>query len=1533
MPIINVKDLGKVKIAGETPTEEERQNMLREIERRRAEAQQAPAITTEEAIAGAKLGESAVEAVLGDTVKGFESLEAPVGREFFGDYEHPLQSEFVRPLTAGVSALPRGVLKGALAASEVVAGRPFAPELIELEQSWSDWERGLTSSAKPEDDDIYAVIGKASEGEVTPLLSLMGRGMVQATPGMIAAIQSMPAYMGTLIGDYAQRAADDRGSESIEFNDLGRAVAMAAAVAGIEKASALKALSGAGATTAPGAALRGSIIEGGEEYAQQHLENIGIQAGSDRPGFLGVDWAEGHKGGIHGLAVGAPMGGIMGGGAAMRRNDTIGRLGRRIADVPARREARLRQEVADLEAEAAQPPVRQDEPAPGMVVEPFVEEISPAAEVVAIEGVLDEDGEIDEVTAKALDKIARDRGLGITRDRDHATVARDAGGDVVGGTYTSFDGDNYTFDVVVSEGAEGKGIASRLLDDAVQGFYEYQDINPDATMLLDVISPVMRRALERRGFKVTEVVGNDGRVIMEPADYDSIGGAVAAAISERLSNGPTPTAEVATEEAVLVEDVEPSRDEPVVEAIIEEATTPTNTVPGYYDQVAPPPLPIEAIDEKVQAVEVQMEKDRLADMAKEARKAAEEAAKEREVAPRPSGAKIRAVTDKGTKRRRIEEIETPIEPMSAKDAIRRLALIAQETTSTEADVTDAVNDAAAAEIRERADVKSPRNADNIEDIKQLAREMGRTDEEIDQLLSHQRMSFADVIVAMDDAGLRTVLAPDGISANVPSATQTLITEVNEGRLSPTNVEIAAIHSTYRTAVSARDNILAAIEQATDPKEIAKLAAADAKLRVLALDALLAQKRGGTPAARALRFRQYLIDPLMNVVEAQARATLKKRKPLTEEEITKINELWDAAEKAEAQAVESEAKAQKALKSAARRLKNAEKALRASKEVKKEAKKKTRKPKKKDEAEKKKSPRQEAAEEEAKPIRVTPVKKSERQKRLEKEFRAAQKAAGKAGDKVQKARAKARKAQRAKGEVPEAAIRRVKIPGIKEPVDLLGAYRKAFGGALVLNSSGDDSALGRQALGLAIQMPSTALKTIPMAVKAAPWTPGHREYALKMQEEMLSSPNQGIRDYAVLEMTEVEGVSNMDDSKDPYKAQEEAWMFRAFETGFLADVLVQPSQNIFGLTLNKLRTEAFDEGARLVAELHGTDLETMRNANLRGAPEGSKERKFANDVKALGMLINVSTGRGTFDAKALGVARHLMFAPRYTMSRLELPYRALQLASGTGKFADVSPEAQALFRRRVGRQMSWALGMMVMSGIAAAANGDDVVEAVDRMFDPESGDFMKMRLGDYHVDTMQGLGATWRYLWPFVVKPAGALEGVLKGELGGTMGWREKPISADRYGQLASNKLAPLLSALKQAGLGYDWRGREITELPRQERTSYQVLDRLPRDVSEKYGMSAMEPGSQEEAIMAWVMDRAIFPAMGLVTPITVQQMASGWAESATKEQKTLAQKAIPLALNFFGISTSHYKDRGKKIPGMPAPPKMPKIRKPVSRWD
>jgi len=997
------------------------------------------------------------------------------------------------------------------------------------------------------------------------------------------------------------------------------------------------------------------------------------------------------------------------------------------------------------------------------------------------------------------------------------------------------------------------------------------------------------------------------------------------------------TVEPVTEEVVSEEVVEPSRDEPAVEAVVEEAITPTNTVPGYYDQVAPPPLPIEAIDEQAEAVQVQMDRDKLAAETREVKKAAKELEEAAKVAPRPSGADIRAVVDKGTKRRRIEKIETPPQPMSAKDAIRRLALVTRETTSTEADVTDAVNEAAAAEIREVSGAISPRNADNIDQIKQLARESGRTDEEIDQMLSHQRMSYADVILAMDERGLRTKLTNDGLGIEVPDATDSLITAVNDGRLSPTNVEIAAIHSTYRSAMAARANVLKAAEQDLDPEALQELNAQDAKLRVVALDALLAQKNGGTPAAQAMRFRQYLIDPVMNVVEAQARARIKKRRRLTDEEVQKIEELWDKASQAEAEAVALEAEAQQSLEAAVSKMKSAERALRASQEVQKEARRRTRKPKKK---KKKKTPRQEAAEKEQPPIRVTPLKKSARQKELEKEFKAAEKEARKAADGVQKAKAKARKSQRKKAEVPDAAIRRVKIPGIEKPVDLLGAYRKAFGGSLVLNSSGDNSALGRQALGLAIQMPMTAMRTVPMALKAAPWAPGHRKFAQDTQEEMLASPMQPLRNLAKLEMTEVEGKSNLDEDQDPFNAAEEEFMFRAFETGFIADTLVQPSQNIFGLTLNKLRTEAFDEGARMVAEINGVDLNTMLKSDLRGAKEGTKERQFADDVKGLAKLINVSTGRGSWSAKHLGFLRYLMFAPRYTLSRLEAPIDVLQLAAGVGKYGDVSKGARKLFMRRVGRQMSWGMGMLMMSALAAADNGDDVSDAIDNFFNPESPDYLKMRIGDFHIDALQGFGATWRYVMPFVLSPAGFLEewyetgdmpdiyegGDPKGK--SALIKQQKRFTEDRFPQLLRNKLAPLLQFMATVTRGSDYRGRYIEGLPRSERSSYQLIDR-PSDIRDEFG-AKFTPGSQEEELLAYALDTIVFPAMGLVTPITVQQAASAWASNSNDDQKSMIRKAAPLFLNFFGIGTSDYKPKSEqpKIPGMPklqSTPRMPSL--------
>ena len=139
-----------------------------------------------------------------------------------------------------------------------------------------------------------------------------------------------------------------------------------------------------------------------------------------------------------------------------------------------------------------------------------------------IESVYDEDGGIDYDVDEALRKIAKERDLGITGDREANSVVRNEDGEVIGGTFVSNDGDNYTFDVVVSEAADGTGVGSKLLDDVIEMPYELRDMNPDATMQVDVVSPKMKEMLERRGFEVKEEIGKD-RWLMEPKDYDNVG--------------------------------------------------------------------------------------------------------------------------------------------------------------------------------------------------------------------------------------------------------------------------------------------------------------------------------------------------------------------------------------------------------------------------------------------------------------------------------------------------------------------------------------------------------------------------------------------------------------------------------------------------------------------------------------------------------------------------------------------------------------------------------------------------------------------------------------------------------------------------------------------------------------------------------------------------------------------------------------------------------------------------------------------------
>jgi len=152
------------------------------------------------------------------------------------------------------------------------------------------------------------------------------------------------------------------------------------------------------------------------------------------------------------------------------------------------------------------------------------EAVAPATPVVAsigevsIESAFDEDGEIDTDAEDAVRGIAKERDLGITRDRELATVARDKNGNVIGGAYTSYDNSTgeYTFDVVVSKEAEGSGVGSKLLNSVIEIPSDIKEFNPKAKVKVDVVNPQMQAMLEKRGFEVTAKTGTD-RVTMEKA--------------------------------------------------------------------------------------------------------------------------------------------------------------------------------------------------------------------------------------------------------------------------------------------------------------------------------------------------------------------------------------------------------------------------------------------------------------------------------------------------------------------------------------------------------------------------------------------------------------------------------------------------------------------------------------------------------------------------------------------------------------------------------------------------------------------------------------------------------------------------------------------------------------------------------------------------------------------------------------------------------------------------------------------------------
>jgi GNAT superfamily N-acetyltransferase len=115
----------------------------------------------------------------------------------------------------------------------------------------------------------------------------------------------------------------------------------------------------------------------------------------------------------------------------------------------------------------------------------------------------DDDGDINYEYSDLIQALAKKENVGITSDRDIFEAISDNKGTLVGASWTSWDGDNYEWDVVVDQIHQGNGIGTELIDSCISNFDEYKDINKDSTMNITVTNEIMSQALMRRGFKTS----------------------------------------------------------------------------------------------------------------------------------------------------------------------------------------------------------------------------------------------------------------------------------------------------------------------------------------------------------------------------------------------------------------------------------------------------------------------------------------------------------------------------------------------------------------------------------------------------------------------------------------------------------------------------------------------------------------------------------------------------------------------------------------------------------------------------------------------------------------------------------------------------------------------------------------------------------------------------------------------------------------------------------------------------------------------
>jgi len=812
---------------------------------------------------------------------------------------------------------------------------------------------------------------------------------------------------------------------------------------------------------------------------------------------------------------------------------------------------------------------------------------------------------------------------------------------------------------------------------------------------------------------------------------------------------------------------------------------------------------------------------------------------------------------------------TPAEPRQSR------AQRSAEVVQADADIIESIQDPAqsledvAVSVAKATGMRSPDGlAARNEDTEVFLGELGYDNERIKRVMRRDPVSYGQAVAQIDGAGMRSTIAEDGL-VEVPASVRSIADDiVNKGRL-PSEVEtLAILHAEIqhkRAYKALLDQVDSAVTDSDREVLRQKLNRVEEESDLIAR----ANTLGGSAIGRALRFRRFRVDQDLNVLQSLSKASLQKGAPLSTQEGDFIKKTFKKSDATIKRATAKRDAESNKLKRALQILKKQTDAG-ASPEI----------------------------------------------------IGKAQATVDTLKGRVIQAEASARSAQADKVNASSDAVR--------------GILRRTVSGfadvSRALTSSLDDSALGRQGRELfvrslfsreqaGLRTIAPALRMLSSAVRGKDAIARNRALAQRMQKAMIDRPFQKLADKAGLEITEIEGIGASHGSK--IDAREEQFATNLFESKpflrLLGERIITPSQNAYGLTLNRLRTWHFDKQVRNLARRKGLPADASVDALAKQLPLA--------DIKAIAAHINASTGRGRWALRRAGKEgpvdpvseslRNVMFAPVFTFSRVEsalqLPQMLLAnvkgpnrdpsgrrlplMAAGLGPFANISDEARGLLLQDALYNAMWITGLGLITYLGAGE--DDSDDRVTAFLDPGNADFGKIRWGNHHWDLSGGIAPTLRYILPWNLG-SGDADGIIDAA-------QPETRMSDKFGRLMRNKLHPTASAA--------W-------------SAYTNKDYLGRDLTEEEWEDAMDTW---EGMMSHIGQRFAAPAASAFLPITAQEVGRSILGEEGKDGRTALERALPLGAEFFGIGHSYYEPRAgtqsylaNTTPRLPKPPRMPR---------